>query len=86
MEGENSLEMAGVLYSRESPWGLGGMEGRGGVGAHGARWGCRRGCVRTEGLVKTDCLMTDREVDARRVAEEVWFWDKSLKGETEDNV
>lgn len=78
VEGGNSLERAGPFYSREDPWGLGGMEERGGVRAHGEQWGHHIGCVRTGGLVKPGPLMTDQEVDARTVAEEVWFWDKSL--------
>lgn len=49
-----------------------------GVGAHEAQRGRRRGCVRTGGLVKPRRLMTDQEVVARTVEEEVWFWDKSL--------
>ncbi len=60
------------------------MEERGGVGAHEAQRERRTGCVTTGGLVKLGSLMMDQEVDARTVAEEVWFWDKSLKGETED--
>lgn len=78
MEGGSSLEWAELPYSREGPWGLGGMEERGGEGAHEAQQ------ERRTGHVMLGPLMTDQEVDARTVAEEVWFWDKSLKGETED--
>lgn len=50
------------------------------VRAREALQGHRRGCVRTGGLVKLVPLMTDQAVDVRTAVEEVWFWDKSLKG------
>lgn len=56
-----------------------GIEGRGGVEAHGAPGEGRRNCVRREGLEKLGPLMEDREVYARTAAEGVWSLDKSLK-------
>lgn len=68
----NSSEMAGLLlYPREGPWALGGMEDRGEVAARAAKWGHRRACVRTRGLVELEPPMTDQEVDARTAVEEV---------------
>lgn len=78
VEGGNSLEKAGLLYCCEDPWGLGGIEEGEGVGAHEAQRGHRRGRVRT--------LEIDQEVDAMTVAEEVWFWDKSLVKAREERV
>lgn len=78
VEDGNFLEMAALLYFPKGPWSLGGMGERGGVEAHEAQLGHHRGCVWTGNLVKLGPLMKDQEADARRVAEVVWFWDKSL--------
>lgn len=72
VEDGNSSEMAGLLlYPREGPWALGGMEDRGEVAARAAKWGHHRACVRTRGLVELEPPMTDQEVDARTAVEEV---------------
>lgn len=86
VEDGNSLEMVGLLCCCEGPWGLGGMVERGEVKAHETKQGHHRGRVRTGGHVNLQPLMTDQEVDAKTVVEEVWFWDKSLEKAREEWV
>lgn len=62
------------------------MEAGDGVRAHEAQRGHRRGCVTRVGPVKLRPLMMHQETDARTVAEEVWFWDKSLVKAREERV
>lgn len=77
VEGGHSLEKEEPVWARGGPWGLGGMED-GGVGAHEAHREHRKGCAKTGGLEYLGPPTAGREADARRAAEEVWFWDKSL--------
>lgn len=77
VEGESSLEWGGPLWSRGGPWDLGGME-EDGEGAHETNRDHRKGCVRTGDLDYPGPLMTDLEVDVRKAAAVVWFWDKNL--------
>lgn len=78
MEDGHSLEKEELLDYCEGPWSLGGIEEDGVVGAHEARGGHCRGCVRMGGRVKPGPRVMDWEADARTAAVEVWFWDMNL--------
>lgn len=53
---------------------------QGEVKAHEALQEHRKGCVKAGGLEYLGPIMMDQAVDAKTAVEEVWFWDKSLKG------